>query len=311
MKYIKILENGRYLPEMKISNDEIEKKLNLENGYIEKRTGIKERYYIKDESIEEIAIKAVENLFYKLKNKNQIEDIGLIITCTTTSKSLMPGISNTIQKVLNLNKCICLDILAGCAGYINAFDIAKLYIETEKVKKALIVGVDTLSKYLDFNDTGTSIILSDGAGATLLEGTKEEKQYISIIEASGNNNEILTCKVDEKIKMNGREIYKYAVTETVDSINRLIKGTKLSLEDIKYIVPHQSNLKILNAIANRLKINSDKIYSNIEYIGNTFCASIPIALEEMMRKNLLKEGDKIILLGYGGGLNTGSILLEL
>lgn len=308
MNYIKIVKNGSYLPKKKVENKELEKNLNLEEGYIYKRTGIKQRYYVEKETIQELAIKAVENLSLE---KNEKEGIGLIIVATTTTNCLMPGISNYIQKKLKISSCICFDILAGCSGYINAFDIAKMYIEAKKIEKALIVGVDILSEYTNKSDIGTSIILSDGAGATLIEKTTESKKYFSNIEALGKNNEILTCKTNEKISMNGKEIYKYAVTETVKNIKKLLEDSNESLDNIKYIIPHQSNMKIIKAIATRLEIDIDKIYTNIEDKGNTFCGSIPIALDEIIKKHALKKGDKIILLGYGGGLNTGSILLEI
>ena len=309
MNYIKITETGKYIPKTEINNEQIEQKLNLEKGYIEKRTGIKTRYYAKSESIEEMAIKATKDLLSKSPNAKN--DIGLIIVATTSSKNLMPGISNLVQKKLDLKPCICLDILAGCSGYINAFEIAKMYIQTKKIEKALIIGVDKLSEFTNQEDISTTIILSDGAGASLIEKTKEEKKYFSNIEADAKNSEILTCKSDEKIKMQGKEIYKYAVTKTVENINKLLKDSNENIDNIKYIIPHQSNMKIIKAISTRLKIEKSKLYTNIENVGNTFCASIPIVLDEMKQKGLLQEKDKVILLGYGGGLNTGSILIEL
>ena len=143
MESIEILKTGAYLPKTKITSDEIEEKLKLEKGYIYKRTGIQTRYYAK-ESIEEIAIKAVQNLVEKIEDEKIINEIGLIIVATTSPKNIMPGISNEIQKRLKINKCISLDILAGCSGYINALDIAQIYLATGKVKKALVIGVDKL-----------------------------------------------------------------------------------------------------------------------------------------------------------------------
>ena len=182
-----------------------------------------------------------------------------------------------------------------------------MYIKSGKVNKGIVVGVDILSKYTDEKDVGTAIILADGAGATLIE--KSENEYFSNIEAIPDKDDILTIKSDEKISMDGISVYKYAVTETVKNINQLLEIANEKIENIKYVVPHQSNLKIIKAISNRL--GTEKMYTNIQSVGNTFCASIPIVLEEMQKKNLLKTGDKIILLGYGGGLNTGSILLEI
>ena len=311
MKNIEIINSGSYLPKLEINNKQLEKELKLEEGYIEKRTGIEKRYYAKEETIEEMAKKAVQNLLEKNQSKDIIQQIGLIIVATTTPNYLMPGIANKIQKELQIENAICLDILAGCSGYINALDIARMYLATEKVEKALVIGVDKLSEYTEKQDVGTSIILSDGAGALLLSTMTKEKVYTSNIKAEIDENEILTCKVNEKIKMNGKEIYKYAVTNTVKNINELLDKSNEKLDNIKYIVPHQSNTKIMKSMMSRLKIDEGKMYMNIKDTGNTFCASIPIALNEMFEKNLLHEGDKIILIGYGGGLNTGSILLEI
>ena len=309
MGYIKITDVKAYLPKEKILNEKIEKRFNLEEGYIKKRTGIEQRYYVKDETIEEMAIKAVE----KISKTNDILEVDLIIVATTSTNKIMPGISNYIKKFFNIKPCICLDVLAGCSGFINALDICKVYIECGKVKKALIVGVDLLSKIVDENDLSTVALLSDGAGAMLIESCKEKKKYFSNIKAEEDQKDILTYEIGKnkgKIYMNGKEVYKYAVTNTVENIKEILLKSVENIENIKYIIPHQSNMKIMKAIANRLDININKLYINIENVGNTFCASIPIAMAEMKEKDLLQENDKIILLGYGGGLNTGSILLE-
>ena len=305
---MRLVASSSYIPKKMISNEEIAERFKINEEFIEKRTGIKQRYFAEDETIEEMAIKATQKLIER--TKMNVQEIGLIIVATTSTNKLMPGISNYIQKKLKIKSCICLDILAGCSGYINAVDIAQMYINSGKVKKAVVVGVDILSKYTDEKDLGTAIILSDGAGATLFEASNNNLYY-SNIESVADENDILTCKYEGKIKMEGLSIYKYAVTETTRNITQLLQQSGEILENIKYIVPHQSNLKIITAIANRLGLPIDKMFINIDRVGNTFCASIPIALEEMQQKGLLKKGDKIILLGYGGGLNTGSILIEM
>ena len=310
MSNIHIVSNGIYFPKKQIKNDELEKILNLESGYIEKRTGIKNRYYAINETIQEMAVGAVKNLFI---SENEKQNIDLIISATTSTDMLMPGISNYVQKKLGLSPCICLDILAGCGGYVNAFDIVKVYMDSRNIKRALIIGADKLSEIIDKKDIGTAVVLSDGAGATLVE--KEEstyqKIYMSNIKAEEDKNNILTYQYGQNVYMNGKEVYKYAVTRTVENINELLEKAHITLQDVKYIVAHQSNLKIMKSIASRLHIEMEKMYTNIQERGNTFCASIPIALHDMQKKGLLKTGDKIILLGYGGGLNTGSILMEI
>lgn len=310
MKNIKIVATGSYLPKNKVDNKTIANELKITEEFIFKRTGIQTRYYSEAETIEEIAIKSVHNLIEK-NSQIDINKIDMIIVATTSTNLLMPGISYKIQEHFDIKNCMCLDILAGCSGFINAIDIARNYIIIEKVNKALVVGVDILSKITDKTDLSTSIILSDGAGAVLLERTETNKKYESVIKSEGQKGNLLVSKLNENIKMDGKEIYKYAVTETVKNIKNLLKASNTDINEIKYIVPHQSNIKIMNSIASRLKIDISKMYINIENVGNTFCASIPIAIDEMFEKNLLKEGDKIILLGYGGGLNTGSILMEV
>ena len=310
MKQIKIIASGKYLPEKEIANKELEEKLNLDSDYIEKRTGIKVRYYAEKETIEELAIKATKDMFKKNKNVDK-QTIDMIIVATITPENYMPGIANKIQKEFQIKECNAYDILAGCNGFITAFDIASTYIQTNRAKRILVVGVDILSKYTNPEDIGTAIILSDGAGAVLLEETEEEKVEFSYITSIEDNNEILKCNRNEYILMNGKEIYKYAVTEPVKHIKKLLEKTHTELEEIKYIIPHQSNKRIMTAIASRLKIDLSKIYINIENIGNTFCASIPIAIDQMLENKLIEKGNKVLLLGYGGGLNTGVILLEI
>ena len=192
-----------------------------------------------------------------------------------------------------------------------------MYMNAGKIKKALVIGVDKLSEYTDREDVGTSIILSDGAGAVLLEAQNQKqtlvpqiKKYYCNIASEVDAKNILVCRQGNQIKMNGKEVYKYAVTNTVKNINELLKMANTEIGQIKYIVPHQSNMKIMKSIASRLKVNFDKFIVNIDKVGNTFCASIPIAMAEMFAKHDLQEGDKVILLGYGGGLNTGSIMLQ-
>ena len=305
---MRLVACSSYLPEKKLETSEIANLFKVEEEYIIKRTGIKQRYFVESETIEEMATIAVQKLIEK--TQIDVQEIGLIIVATTSTNRLMPGISNYVQKNFNIKKCITLDILAGCSGYINAVDIAHMYIDSGKIEKAIVIGVDILSRYTNQDDINTAIILGDGAGATLFEKANNNL-YFSNIESIPDFNNILVNASNSKISMDGLAIYKYAVTESVKNIKKLLEESGEKMENIKYIVPHQSNLKIMKAIANRLGVSMEKLFINIDKIGNTFCASIPIALQEMTQNQLLKKGDKIILLGYGGGLNTGSILIEI
>lgn len=308
MENINIISTGSYLPKIKMENKTFAKALGVTEEFLLQRTGIHTRYFVRDETMTYMAVEAARKAIEKINLA--VETIDMIMVATTTTKQLMPGISYLVQKELEIKQAICLDILAGCSGYINAMDIARNYMALGKVTTALIIGVDVLSQVIDKEDIGTAIVLSDGAGATILQVTEEQKQYESYIQSDGMHSEILTYAADEKLYMDGKAVYKYAVTQPVQNVEGLLKDAKVPIEKIKYIVPHQSNLKILKSMQGRLQIPEDKMYINIENVGNTFCASIPIALEEIMDKGLVSRNEKIILLGYGGGLNTGSILLE-
>ena len=307
MNSIKILATGMYLPKEKIDNKYFNDKFNLEDNWIYQRTGIKTRYWSENEKIKELAIKAVEDLIDK--NNVDLAKIGLIVVASTNYEDTMPGVSFEIQKRFNIENCMCMDILAGCSGYINSIDIARKYIELNEVENALVVGVEKLSKYINKDDINTAILLGDGAGATLL-GKANGKKYAQNIESIGQDGDILTSKENSKIYMDGKKIYKFGTARVAKNINKLLEREKLDISEIKYIVPHQSNLRILTSMAEKVGASIEQMYINISDIGNTFNASIPIALNEIVRNNLLKENDKIILVGYGGGLNLGSILIE-
>ena len=256
MKYIKIIGTGKYLPGQRIENKELASILQVTESYIEKMTGIQTRYYKKEESMVDMAVNAAKDAMQKaniLPNS-----IDFIIVSSTTNPYYMPGISFFVQKECDMINAKCLDISAGCSGFINAFDIARSEIALGKVKRALVIGVDALSDVVDKKDIGTAIVLSDGAGAVILEQTDKEKQYASLIQSDTEHGDILVCKANSHITMNGKEIYKYAVTKPVEQLQQLLESNKMPIEKIKYLVPHQSNLRIMQAMANRLKIPEEK-----------------------------------------------------
>lgn len=304
MESIKIIATSKYLPNNKIENSFFNKKFNLSDDWIIKRTGVKNRFYTKDENIVSLAINSAEKIIEKIDI--DVQEIGNIIVASTSSDRIMPGISFEVQKALDIKKCMCLDVSAGCSGFINAFDIARKNIILGETEYALVIGVETISKFLNFEDVNTSILLGDGAGAVLIGKSNTYKKYLSQIESIGQDGDILTCHNDEKIYMNGTAIYKYAISKVTENIDCILEKSKEEIEDLKYIIPHQSNIRILDSISKRL--NTNKLYSNLDKVGNTFCASIPIALDDIFKD--LQAGDKIILVGYGGGLNLGSIFLE-
>ena len=306
MNGIKIIGRGKYLPKRIISSRVLAEKFNTSEEYIFKVCGIKNRRYC--ESTEDVNSMAYNASVNAIKNASINEnDIDLIIVATTSSEMMMPGISYYVQSQLNIQKCMCLDILAGCNGFINAFDIAYNYIAIGKVRNALIIGVDKLSTVIEKKDMATAILFGDGAGATIISKAEEQKNYYSNIKSNGMESDLLTYRIGDKLKMDGTNIYKYAVTEVPKLINETLKISGIELNNIKHIILHQSNIRIMNSIAKKLKISNEKICSNIDEVGNTFCASIPILLSEIN----INPGENILMCGYGGGLNTGCIIMEV
>lgn len=309
MNQIKILGTGIYLPKKKIENTYFNEKFSLDSSWIEKRTGAKQRFWAEEENASDMAIEATKDLL--AKTEFDVQKIDTIIVASTTNEKMMPGIAFEVQKALDIKECFCMDISAGCSGYINAIDMIRSYIALGEIECGLVIGVETLSKYLDKDDISTSILLGDGAGATLIGKSKEEKIYAKNIQSIGQEGHILTCEAGKKLYMEGKKIYKFATSEVSQNIQELIIKARVRKEEIRYVIPHQSNIRIIENIAKRVGIDKDKVYININEVGNTFNASIPIALHQMLQDKLLKVGDKVILVGYGGGLNLGSILLEI
>lgn len=306
MSGIKIIGRGKYLPKQEVTSIDLSKKFNVTEEYICKVCGIKSRWYGNDEdTLEAMAYKAS---LEAIKDGNiNCNDIDLIIVATTSSNKMMPGVSYLVQSLLNIKDCMCLDILAGCNGFVNAFDIAQNYIEIGKIKTALVIGAEELSSVVDLNDMSTAILFGDGAGATIITKSEKSKKYYSKFKSQGQDAECLTYEIGKKLIMDGTKVYKYAVAEVPKIINETLNEANLDIEKIKHIVLHQSNTRIMSSIAKKLKIANDRLFSDIESVGNTFCASIPIALTEID----LQESEYLLMCGYGGGLNTGCIVLEV
>ena len=277
---MKLIASSSYLPNKIVMNKELSEKLGVTEEFIEKRTGIKQRYLAENETIEEMVIKATEKLIEK--TKISIETIDLIIVATTSTNKIMPGISNHVQKKLKIPKCICLDILAGCAGYINAVDIAQLYMKAGKVKRAIIIGADILSKCTNESDVGTAIILADGVGATLYEAS--DNLYYSNIQSIPDTNDILEYKLNNKIS---EEMYERLFSKLKNEIkqkeNEYIEIKKQKeeakqddTEKIKSVVQNFLSLnkatsEIMKVIINKIEIHQDKqvdLYFNFKQLNN-------------------------------------------
>ena len=213
------------------------------------------------------------------------------------------------RRVFQADQATCFDLNAACSGFLYAYNTAQAYIASEVYKTVLVIGTETLSNLVDWKDRGTCILFGDGAGAVVLSAT-EEGVYSTVTHSDGQKKDALTCDLGSVIKMNGQEIFKFAVKQIPICIQELLEKKHLAVSDITYFVLHQANKRIIEAVAKRLHVDLEHFPINLQEYGNTSSASIPILLHEMNEKNMLRRGDKVIMAGFGAGLTWGATLLE-
>lgn len=322
MKNIEIAGVGAYLPSLTVTNDELAQFVDTNDEWISERTGIKERRISQAEDTSDIASKAAMKALERCEIKP--EELDLIVVATISPDTFIPSVSCLVQSKIGAEKAACFDINVACSGFVYGLEIAKGMMLSMNYKNALVIGAEVLSKVMDWEDRSTCILFGDGSGAAVLKNGEKNGLIKSYLKAEGEKWESLTIgaadfdtpfskeKVlkDRVIKMNGREVFKFATKAIEDGVRKILEDTGVSLEEIKYIVPHQANSRIISSAAKRLGIEKEKFYVNLDKVGNTSSASVPIALNEMYEKGLLKTGDKIILVAFGGGLTYGATLIE-
>lgn len=309
---------GGALPRRCIKNDELPASLNTSDEWISKRTGIKQRYVLGEkERTSTLAIKAAkEALNYAGVSPN---DIDLIVVGTTTGDYTFPATACIVQKGLGIaNGCPAFDVSAACSGFIYSLDVADSLIRTGKSKCALVIGADSFSKILDWNDRSSCVLFGDGAGAVVLkaeENTDRGIQYCKIY-ADGNyanylvtSGGVSTTQNAGVVTMKGREVFKFAVEKFKESFQELLMKNNLKIEDIDLIVPHQANIRIINKLIDVLKIDAKKVVVTIDKHSNTSAATIPLALNEI--KNELGSGKNVVLLSMGAGFTWGAALVRI
>ena len=321
----KIAGIGKYLPERILTNEDLEKMVETSDEWITKRVGIKERR-IADEGVytSDLARYAAENA---LKNANMApEDLDLIVVATVSPDMYTPSVSCHVQKYLGAVKAAAMDINAACSGFIFAVSTASKFIETGTYKNALVIGADCLSKITEYKDRSTCVLFGDGAGAVVLTATETENGVMScVLGSDGAQGDCLTIaglRVDEVEKerrpfgnprtiwMDGGAVFKFAVRVMESATREVAEQGGVSLEDIKYIVPHQANQRIIEGARKRLGCEEEKIFSNVHKYGNMSGASVPVALCEAIEEGRIQHGDKFVIVGFGGGLTWGSALIE-
>ena len=314
MRYARIIGTGSFLPEKTVTNDDLAQILDTSDQWISSRTGIRKRRISTDEVTSDLATKAGEKA---LKDAGlEAKDIDLIICATITPETFMPSVACVVQDRLGAYQAAAFDLSAACTGMIYGMVVGQQFIENGTYKNVLIIGAETLSKVLDWNDRSTCVLFGDGAGAVILSASQEKRGIVaSQLIADGSKKDLLVCNalpsLDNagKITMEGHEVFKYAVRTITDNIKSILDKAGLDSEDINYVIPHQANQRIIELAAKYCDIAIEKFYINLDRYGNTSAASIGIALDEMIKENKPQVGDKIILVGFGGGMTSGATLI--
>jgi len=318
---------GAWVPERIVSNEELARQVDTTDEWIVSHTGISNRHIIADEdATSDMATRAARLAMERAQVDP--EELDLIITATVTGDyAAFPSTACLVQKNLGAEQAGAFDLGAGCTGFIYALSVAKNMILSGDFRHILVIGAESLSRVTNWEDRNTCVLFGDGAGAAVVSANNNQDGrgiLQSILKAEGVGYEYLMRKAggsrfpisketaleDTTISMNGRRVYGFAVRVNTILINGLLKKHNLHLDDIKYIVPHQANERIIQAAAERLNISMDKFYLNMKDYANTSAASVPIALNEMVEKGLLKKGDLIMTLGFGAGLTYGGNLIR-
>jgi 3-oxoacyl-[acyl-carrier-protein] synthase-3 len=311
-KFARIVGTGSYLPPKIITNSDLEKNLDTSDEWISARTGIKERRIVTNESTCDLATIA-SNKALEMANIDASE-LDLIIFATTTPDKIFPATATMLQRAIGAS-CPAFDLQAVCAGFIFALTTAEQFIKAGSANKVLVVGSETMSRILDWNDRSTAILFGDGAGAVVLSSDDDtgiihsdlysDGRYLSSLHV--NNNAINEIGF---IEMAGNEVYKIAVNKLSSLAEKTLKHCNISSNELDWMVPHQANIRIISAVAKRLKFPMEKVILTLDKHGNTSAASIPLALDTGVRDGRIKKGDTVLFEGIGGGFSWGSVLAK-
>ena len=321
---------GFYLPPRIVTNDDLSSYMDTTDEWIQERTGIKERRYVeKGVGPSDLAIPATEQALEAAGLK--VSDIEFIIFATSTPDFYAPGSGCVLQEKMGFNEIGALDIRVQCSGFIYGLSIAEQYIRTGTFKNILLIGAEVQSTAMNLTDEGrdTAIIFGDGAGAAIISATEENRGILSThmhsegkylkelwLEAPASNAgypRITGKQLDERkqyLKMNGKEVFRHAVTRFPEVINEALEANSLTTENIDLLIPHQANLRITQIVQKKLGLSDDQVFSNIHKYGNTTAATIPIALAEAFNEGRIKEGDLLVLAAFGAGFTWASAIMK-
>ncbi|MEW9122508.1 MAG: beta-ketoacyl-ACP synthase III [Thermotaleaceae bacterium] len=320
-----ILGIGSFLPKKTITNQDIEKMVDTTDEWIIARTGIKARRVVDEDTA--TSDLATEAAIRALKDANvEPKEIDLIIVATITPDMAFPSTACIVQKNLKATKAASFDLEAACSGFLYGVAIGQQFIATGMYKKVLVIGAETMSRIVDWKDRNTCILFGDGAGAVVLGETDEGRGILAnYMGSDGEGGKFLSVPAGgsrmpatietiheglQYVKMDGSEVFKFAVRIMGKAAEEALKISGHTIEDIDYLVPHQANIRIVEAASKRLKLPKDKIHVNLDKYGNMSAASVPVALDEAVKEGKIKKDDLIVLVGFGGGLTWGSCVIK-
>ena len=320
-----IIGMGHSFPDGVLTNADLEKIVDTSDEWITTRTGIKQRHRAAaNEYTSQFAVKAANQALERAGLK--AEDIDIIICATTTPDQIMPSTGALIQAQIGAENAAGMDVFAACSGFLYGVTMVESMIRTGQIKHALVIGAEVLTKYVDYTDRSTCVIFSDGAGAAVLAPVEEGKgilatkirsdgRYEDQLFAPGGGTKLGTTHEtidngDHFFKMRGNELFKVAVRSMTEISLEMLEKAGCTVEDVDLVIPHQANQRITDAVASRLKVPEEKVYSNIAEHGNTSSASIPIALDECLQSGKIKSGDLVLLTAFGGGVTWGGTLIR-
>ena len=325
MKNAGIIGMGHTYPKGILTNADLEKIVDTNDEWITTRTGIKQRYKAADD--EYTSQFAVESARQAIERAGiEPKDIDIIVCATTTPDQILPSTGCLIQAELGCENAAGMDVFAACSGFVYGITMVESMIRTGQIRYALVIGAEVLTKYVDYTDRSTCVIFGDGAGAAVLGPVEEGKGILATkIRSDGRFEESLYARgggtkygtthetIDNRMhyfSMKGNAIFKLAVRSMADISLEMLAKAGRSIEEIAVIIPHQANQRITEAVADRLGVSIDKVYSNIAQTGNTSSASIPIALDECLQSGKIKEGDLVLLTAFGGGVTWGASVIQ-
>ncbi len=316
MIYSKITGTGSYLPEKILSNHDLEKMFETTDEWITTRTGIKERHIVSaHQYTSDLAFESAKHAIEASGIDSKM--IDLIIVATTTPDKIFPSTACIVQSKLGLSSCPAFDIQAVCSGFVYALSVADSFIKTSAAKCVLVIGADSMSRITDYSDRSNAILWGDGGGAVIREASDRPGILSTHIHADGAHEKLLHVprgvshqKGKSTIEMQGNQVFKIAVN-TLDSIvDETLKMNQLQTNDIDWLVPHQANIRILEATAKKLNMPMDRVIVTIDRHGNTSAASIPLALDTAIREQKIQRGDTLLMEAFGGGFTWGSALIK-